>query len=82
MATCGAGVLGLAHFSPLALRAEHGLTVSALLDKFWTLIDPTLPLTSEDTETPKSIVGFNDLEIIISLILFFNLMLSFACCKD
>lgn len=52
--TCGATGLGLAQFSPLALRAEHGLIVSALLDKFWTLIDPTLSLTSEDTDTSEA----------------------------
>lgn len=53
--TCGAADLGLAQFSPLALRAEHGLMLSALLDKFWTLIDPTLLLTSEDTDTSKAL---------------------------
>lgn len=51
--TCGATDLGLAQFSPLALRAERGLMVSALLDKFWTAIDPTVLLTSEDTDASK-----------------------------
>lgn len=35
--TCGATVLGLAQFSPLAIQEEHSLIVSALIEKFWKL---------------------------------------------